>query len=217
VDSYGRFSHNRRQLGNTKKGFAVNGLLQTIGCCEQRLFGISPVERLARQRGDLPGPLLIADASVVLSDPAVAWLLENPGKVLTTPSGRRAAVAVEPADEAAGRTAIEAEGSLPTFNPATMPDLFVRKLRRRDKLLVRSLEENGSGSVEQELFSNVYKGVTDVVTKYVWPWPAFWVTKLCAALSVRPNVVTIVGMISMAAAAYLWAEGELVAGLLFAC
>lgn len=186
------------------------------GACDKSLFGLRVAERLKRQRGTFDGPVLVADRSVVLSDPAVAWLLDNPGTLLTTPSGRPAAVAVDPADLETGRSALAGSGSLPTVNPAAMPDMFVRKLRRRDKLLVRSVEEQGVAGIERELFGNVYKGITDVVTKYAWPEPAYWTTKLLSRLSVPPNAVTLVGIAAMLAAAWLWLEGEILSGLLFA-
>ncbi len=191
-------------------------MLEIVGSCETRLFSVSQAERLRRQRGDLPGPVLVADASALLSDAAVAWLLENPGTVLSTPSNRPMAIAVEPEQLDAARAALGGQGGFPELNPAMMPEMFVRKLRRRDKLLVRSLAEQPVTAAENELFDSVYKGVTDVVTKYAWPLPALWVTRLCATLGIPPNAVTLVGIAAMAVAAWLWSEGAIVAGLAFA-
>lgn len=192
-------------------------LLEIVGSCETRLFGLSQAERLRRQRGEAPGPVLVAHAAAVLSDAAVAWLLENPGTLLSTPSNRPVAIAVEAGQVVAAKAAIGGRsGGFPELNPAMMPELFVRKLRRRDKLLVRSLDEQSAAAAESELFDSVYKGVTDLVTKYAWPLPALWATRLCAALGVTPNMVTIVGIAAMAVAAWLWVEGAIVAGLGFA-
>lgn len=192
-------------------------MLQIVGTCDQRLFGITPAERLRRQRGELPGPVLVARADTVLSDPAVAWLMENKGTALLGAGGKPVAVAVdaEDANDAAGAIAA-GDAHLNSIDPATVGDMFIRKLRRRDNLFVRSLSEQGSALVEKQLFDSVYKGITDLVTKYVWPLPAFWATRLCARLHLHPNVVTIVGMVSMVAATVLWVQGELVAGLLCA-
>ncbi|MEO5973370.1 MAG: CDP-alcohol phosphatidyltransferase family protein [Sphingomicrobium sp.] len=192
-------------------------MLEIVGSCETRLFGMSQAERLRRQRGDAPGPVLVAHASAVLSDATVTWLLENPGTLLSTPSNRPVAIAVEAGKVSAAKKAITAKaGGFPELNPAMMPELFVRKLRRRDKLLVRSLDEQPAAAAESALFDSVYKGVTDLVTKYAWPLPALWVTRLCAALGITPNMVTIVGIVAMAVAAWLWVEGAIAAGLGFA-
>ena len=192
-------------------------LLHIVGTCDQRLFGIAPAERLRRQRGDLPGPVLVASASAVLSDAAVAWLIENPGTALATPAGRAIAIAVDAPDaEAAARSLCNGGDAMQCVGGAALGDRFVRKLRRRDTLFVRSLDEQPASQIEKQLFEKVYKGITDVVTKYVWPVPAYWVTKACAGLHLHPNAVTIVGMAAMVAATVLWADGELAWGLLFA-
>jgi phosphatidylglycerophosphate synthase len=102
------------------------------------------------------------------------------------------------------------------MNAAALGDRFVRKLRRRDTLFVRSLDEEPAGKVERQLFDRVYKGITDLVTKYVWPVPAYWVTKACARAHLHPNMVTVVGIGAMIAATILWAYGELAWGLVFA-
>ncbi|MDQ3245690.1 MAG: CDP-alcohol phosphatidyltransferase family protein [Pseudomonadota bacterium] len=192
-------------------------MLQIVGTCDQRLFGITPAERLRRQRGDLPGPVLVARADTVLSDPAVAWLMENKGTALLGASGGPVAVAVDAQDaEAAASALAVGDPHLKSLDPETVGDMFIRKLRRRDNLFVRNLSEQGSAQVEKQLFDSVYKGITDLVTKYVWPLPAFWVTRICGRLHLHPNAVTIVGMISMVAATILWVQGELVPGLLCA-
>jgi phosphatidylglycerophosphate synthase len=99
---------------------------------------------------------------------------------------------------------------------AALGERFVRKLRRRDILFVRNLDEQSTRVVERQLFDSVYKGITDLVTKRVWPVPAFWMTRACAQRRIHPNAVTIVGMLAMIVATVLWAGGELAWGLVFA-
>ena len=45
------------------------------------------------------------------------------------------------------------------------------------------------------MYMESYKGVTDVVTKHVWPIPALHVTRFCARLGISPNMVTLVSFI----------------------
>ena len=190
-------------------------MLRIVGSCEERLFGLTPAERLKRQVGRIRHLVVVAHASTVLGDAAVDWLAENPGVALTTPSGRAAALACAGEDAEDGERRL-LEGSGEGINPALIPPMFIRKLRRRDTLFVRRLDESRRGEVERALFATVYKGVTDLITKYVWPVPAFWATKACARAGVGPNLVTMVGIALVAAVAFLWADGRIAVGLALA-
>jgi phosphatidylglycerophosphate synthase len=191
-------------------------LLRIVGSCGQRLFGLEPAERLRRQKGEAENPVLVAHAATVLSEPAVSWLVDNPGVVLTTPSGLPAAIACEPGDCDRAVQWIDGAPGAESLNPALIEPMFIRKLRRRDTLLVRRLDESPVASVERELFGTVYKGVTDIVTKYAWPVPAYWATKFCARLGIGPNLVTIVGIALVALVAWLWSNGQIAEGLALA-
>ena len=91
---------------------------------------------------------------------------------------------------------------------------FVRKLRRRIEIGAHSLDEEPLRAVEARLFANVYKGVTDLVTKFVWPWPAFHVTRAASRLGLTPNMVTLVGLVLVFVAGWFFYRGELAPALL---
>jgi phosphatidylglycerophosphate synthase len=93
---------------------------------------------------------------------------------------------------------------------------YIRKLRRRSTMLAFSLDEVPARKAEKLLFANVYKGVTDVVTKYAWPAPALVVTRLAARLHIPPNAITIVGIALTVLAGWLFFKGEIAAALLAA-
>ncbi len=189
-------------------------VLKIVGTCQHRLFGLAPAERLRRQLAKSENVLIVADASAVLSDPTLAWLLDNPRTVLTSAAGRPLAVAVRPGEADAGEAALAGAGSgFTQANPATLPAQFVRKLRRRDQLLALSLHEEPVAKAERALFANVYKGVTDAVTKWVWPEPAFHLVRLLARLKVSPNAVTSVGLALTFVAAWLFYLGDLWGGM----
>lgn len=190
-------------------------MLHIIGECDSRIFGEPPARRLERQSERLDTLTLVADASAVLDDAAVAWLADHPGTMLASPGGRALAVAVPPQDS--NRAADSLRGLSNGF-PIVQPqgDVFVRKLRRRIRLGAFSLEEEPVRRVERHLFDNVYKGVTDVITKWAWPTPAFLVTRACARLGVTPNMVTWFGVLLMLLAAYLFYESALVPGMIAA-
>lgn len=187
-------------------------MLHIVGECEKRIFGLRPAERLHRQlrgRGDVD---VVAHASAVMDDAALSWLIENPGTIIASASRRPLALAVDPADVATAKVAIEkSTGVFPLVIPSG--EQFVRKLRRRVELGAHSLSEQPVRTVEKRLFANVYKGVTDLVTKYAWPWPAFHATRAAARLGITPNMVTSVGLVLVFVAAWFFYRGEIAAGL----
>ena len=58
------------------------------------------------------------------------------------------------------------------------------------------------------MFMGTYKGATDVVTKHLWPIPAFYTTRFLAPLGVTPNMVTLVATASVFVAFWLFLEGH---------
>jgi len=76
-------------------------------------------------------------------------------------------------------------GSIDHFAPC-----YDRSLRKRESPYALSLRVEKLREVEKRLFHGAYKGVTDIVTKYVWPLPAFHVTRAAAALRIAPNTIT---------------------------
>lgn len=191
-------------------------MLKIVGSCDHRLFGLTPAERLGRQWPGDDDMVLVSSACAVLGDSAITWLRDNPGTALATDGGRPVAVVAAAPDWAGAAQAIASGNAVKSVSASSVGDVFVRKLRRRDRLFVRSLDETPVAKVEKQLFDSVYKGVTDVVTKYAWPLPAYWLTRLCARARVHPNAVTLVGIAAMLAATLLWVQGHLVAGLMAA-
>jgi phosphatidylglycerophosphate synthase len=192
-------------------------LLTIVGQCDQRLFGMTPAERLSRQTVDLGELQLVADASAVLSNDTIAWLADNPRTVITSAAGRPLAVAVKPGEVGAAERALAGGGAdMATACVTAIGPTYVKKLRRRLDPLAMALGEQPRSVVERKLFASVYKGVTDVVTKYAWPEPALWLTRGAAALGLSPNAVTIVGFVLTFVAGWQFYVGNLAAGLLAA-
>jgi phosphatidylglycerophosphate synthase len=63
------------------------------------------------------------------------------------------------------------------------------------------------------MFMGTYKGATDLVTKHLWPVPAFHATRYLAPRGVSPNMVTLVGAVLMLIAFVLFLKGAYLAGL----
>ena len=98
--------------------------------------------------------------------------------------------------------------------PVDVAHTFNDALRKKETPYCLKLDEKNLKSIEHRIFMGTYKGVTDVVTKYVWPRPAMVVTRWCANLGITPNVVTIFGALLMLHALYLFWQGNFALGLI---
>jgi len=175
-----------------------------------RLWGITSSERLRRSLAKAgvthfvsdisqkpeSAPLLILKANWVFDDVLVQRLAKSPDTVLISGMGDAVAAHVTggniPAiahlmeegicpDEAMGLRVVDVAGLTGAYNDA---------LRKREQPFLLPLLEADLPAIEQRMFGASYKGVTDLVTKYLWPVPARHVTKLCAVLGITPNQVT---------------------------
>ena len=62
--------------------------------------------------------------------------------------------------------------------------------------------------VERAAYDAAYKGVTDVLTLYLWRRPAFYLTRWAAQAGLTPNMVTAVGAVFCVLAFYLFWIGH---------
>jgi phosphatidylglycerophosphate synthase len=189
-------------------------LLKLLGKTPETIFGLTPAERLQRQVGHLD-TLFIADAGTVLDDRAIAWLCENRGHALLGAGGQRLALAVDDS-QAAIADFQQAFHTAPGVDQNSLAPRFVRKLRRKALPLAMSLKSTPPAQVEWLLFKSVYKGVTDIVTKWLWPLPAYYVTKLAARLRIQPNAVTLCGLVLTILTGYFFYSGWIGQGLALA-
>lgn len=67
--------------------------------------------------------------------------------------------------------------------------------------------------LESELFTRSYKGVTDLVTKWLWPVPAFWTVRFCVRFGLRPNHVTLLSLVFAVLAGVAFWHGHYGVGL----
>ncbi|MEM1313911.1 MAG: CDP-alcohol phosphatidyltransferase family protein [Pseudomonadota bacterium] len=153
-------------------------------------FSLPPGVRIRRQLARLG--LQEADAAeVTLTEAGLygasvldALATAPEGTVLRDDAGRIAGMRGDP--ERLGRPGDPAPDH--AVSGAQLAGRYDKKLRKRTDptvLLPRSAAE-----AEQALFDASYKGVTDLVTKHVWPRPALAVTRWCAARGISPNQVT---------------------------
>ena len=99
------------------------------------------------------------------------------------------------------------------IDTADPPSVFEDQVRKRSRPLIVAVRESTRNEIETRTFDLAYKGVTDVITKYVFPWPAFHVTRMAAKWGVKPNTVTAVSLLLVFAVLYLFATDQLALGL----
>ncbi|MDQ8756376.1 CDP-alcohol phosphatidyltransferase family protein [Sphingosinicella sp. LHD-64] len=185
-----------------------------IGDNPTRLWGISMTERTRRiaRAAKLgwaePGVDGAAPAApVVLVNPAFAfdpgWLRHvaaHPGLALTKGGVPVLAHATSDATAAAvagamqDGTVLDAPG-LETVAYESGPTLENEELRKREVPFLDRLEPATVRSLERASYAGAYKGVTDLLTKYLWPEWALVLTRLAARIGMTPNMVTSVGAI----------------------
>ncbi len=86
--------------------------------------------------------------------------------------------------------------------------LYNHKLRKRERPLLTRLTPQTRRSVERATYFGAYKGVTDILTKYLWPEWALVLTRLAATLHMTPNLVTAIGAINCVLATFCFWEGR---------
>lgn len=80
-----------------------------------------------------------------------------------------------------------------------------QNLKKKDPPYLLPISEANRRLLEKELFFGSYKGVTDLVTKWLWPVPAFWVTHYCVRRGWQPNHVTYLSVVfAMMAGIAFW-------------
>ncbi|SDH83372.1 CDP-alcohol phosphatidyltransferase family protein [Nitrosomonas sp. Nm132] len=89
-----------------------------------------------------------------------------------------------------------------------------QNLKKKESPYVLPISVANRKALEWELFAGSYKGVTDLVTKWLWPVPAFWATHLCVRWKVTPNQVTLLSLILAVFAGIAFWYGYYASGLI---
>lgn len=92
-------------------------------------------------------------------------------------------------------------------------------LRKREKPFAELLTPAAVPAIERASYVGAYKGVTDLLTKYLWPEWALAITRVCARAGITPNQVTAMGSVLCIVATiafwYGWFWTGLGTGLVF--
>jgi phosphatidylglycerophosphate synthase len=195
-------------------------LFVPIGSNSARLFGMDARTRACRIATNIGLECAeAADRPAVLANMAFAWdpawlreIARRPGSALLK-DGQPVLVHIADAASAApvlaamqSKTRLE-DGQFETLDADTA-ELSYFELRKRERPFVMPLEAANPIPVERAAYDGAYKGVTDVLTLYLWRRPAFHLTRWSAQAGLTPNTVTAVGAAFCALAFYLFWIGS---------
>ena len=166
--------------------------------------------------------LVLLRADWVYDDALVRGLARSEDDVaLVADDGAVVAIGMAaPTARATNAAALLANGQAPDgarrVTAAQLADGYNDALRKREPPYLMPLNEADLPAIERRIFAGSYKGVTDLVTLYVWPAPARWVTRVCANNGITPNQVTSASLVLVFAAMWLFWTGHFGWGMLAA-
>ena len=122
------------------------------------------------------------------------------------------------AEESGESTASEADGPTPAAGirlaaPGDLAPAYSARLRKLDPPYIHPARAESIREIEDRIFQSSYKGVTDLITKWLWPRPAAAVVRVLARAEIRPNTVTAVSWLLAVVAGVLFWKGWFALGL----
>lgn len=98
-------------------------------------------------------------------------------------------------------------GAVQTIEYTANPQIYNHSLRKLETPFLSELTPATVATIERQSYYGAYKGVTDILTKYLWPELALWLTRIAARLGMTPNMVTAIGAVGCISAIFLFATG----------
>ncbi|MBM4256131.1 MAG: CDP-alcohol phosphatidyltransferase family protein [Deltaproteobacteria bacterium] len=211
-----------------------------------RVWGITPAERLRRtlcaaeiandhisigptlEAVPVSGSLLLFRSDYVFDERLVRALVTSTDTVLVTPSttndSEKTVAAHVTAPHVATATALlnsrsfarEDAAELHLVRPTDLVPAYTATLRKTDPPYVFAVQPENLAEIEARIFAASYKGITDLVTKWVWPRPARVVTRWCANTGITPNAITFLSWVLVVLVTWLFLRGDFGLGLILA-
>lgn len=191
----------------------------------QRVLNSAGVTDIVDDIASLPesGSVILLRGDYLFDDRVIKYMVDSQDVLLQVLDGPTPViVAAMVSSNLAGRAAEILDGtagaeSLPAVNTETLETLsisFQERLLKFEPPFVLPITAENQRHLERRLFDWSYKGVTDLVTKWAWPCPARWIVGQCVRLGLRPNHVTIIGLLLVIMAGFFFARGWYGWGLL---
>jgi phosphatidylglycerophosphate synthase len=195
-------------------------LFVPVGSNASRPFGFEARDRACRlatnahfecaNAADPARPSLLASMGYAW-DPAWLKALRTRPRSILTLAGKPVMAHVPAGENTQAVTAALESGELaPGYEllDAETTQLSYSELRKRDRPFVLPLDANDPEPVERAAYDAAYKGVTDILTLYLWRKPAFYLTRWAARAGMTPNLVTAIGAVFCLLAFVLFWRGE---------
>jgi phosphatidylglycerophosphate synthase len=220
---------------NDPRNIPVTTYIYIFGDSETNIWGLSGRERLQRmlraftQTSIVDSPEQIpAHAAALflradhLFDARVLAALINTrvDLVLSSQMGQPAAIRITDGNMRRVAADFMDRGEGETFSALpryTLKDLNLlglqQNLKKRDLPYLLPISRDNNRQLESELFARSYKGVTDLVTKWLWPIPAYRTVRVCVRFGIRPNQVTLLSLVFAVAAGIAFWYGHYGMGL----
>jgi phosphatidylglycerophosphate synthase len=196
-------------------------LFVPVGANPAHVFGLDARTRacrLAEKAGmdcadkvDSARPAVLADLDFAWDPAWLSAIKNHEGNVLVL--GNRAVLANVPAGQDASAVRSAMESGLPWTGvgleriDATSTEISYAELRKRDRPFVLPLDPADPVPVERAAYDASYKGVTDLLTLYLWRRAAFYLTRWAALAGMTPNQVTLIGAVLCVATFFFWMNG----------
>ncbi len=199
-----------------------------VGANGTRLWGLTPEERLRRiaraQKLEIrPDGAVLVNLAYAFDPSWLKLAAAKPGLVVTRGGVPVLAHAVGDRQDMA--RAMETLSPLPARREGeviaweTSGGLENEELRKKERPFLDRLAPETVRGLERASYFGAYKGVTDLLTKYLWPEWALVLTRWAARVGMSPNQVSLIGAGLCLLATWLFYEGRywpgLAAGLVF--
>jgi phosphatidylglycerophosphate synthase len=192
---------------------AETPVLRLIGDNATPIWGMSNAERVRRLAAKLavadriaPGHALTANLAFAFDPSLVGEAIKRPGVALTI--GGELVLGVLPT----GADPMRLDGIEQL--PLEGRSFYNEQLRKLETPFAERLTPESARGIERKSYFGAYKGVTDALTKYLWPELALWLTRIAARIGMTPNMVTAIGAALCVYATYLFAYGHYWTGML---
>ncbi|UCD82238.1 MAG: CDP-alcohol phosphatidyltransferase family protein [Desulfobacterales bacterium] len=192
-----------------------------------RVLNSAGVANIVDDIADVPqnSAALLVRGDYLFDDRVINYLVQNPNILLRVPEAQTSGAVAAHVGSGLARQALELlkespeEDGLTGVKTETLETLslsFQQRLLKFEPPFVLPITPENRRILERRLFDWSYKGVTDFITKWIWPHPARWVVGQCVNLGFSPNHVTIIGLVLVVIAGVLFADGRYGWGLLAA-
>lgn len=226
------------KAAESKASIQFNPVLCIVAAPEQKLWSLSLAERLRKQfataglhetvsedaASNHSGPVILVRGDAVIDQPLIPILLKRPNFLLLSDEEKKPqpiAACVRGIDVSSILEILREskplnEAKLLARAPAQLDTHFWKSLRKRETPYAMIVTAKNKSAVEWRMFMGTYKGATDLITKHLWPVPAFHAARALAPLGITPNMVTTVAALMTALAFWFFLKGQFIPGLLAA-